>query len=161
MRDTFYTAIDIGTSKVTVLVSRVGSEGDLKVFGTGVVPSEGIHRGRVENIEEVRESVRSAVNEAQRYMRVTDASGVYVSVSGSHITSVNRREVLDNQATPEGISPQDAGRYAPGLLPQGGDRAADPARYSDGIHGGRAFRGAEPVGPRRQGYRSGLPRGHG
>ena len=50
MRDTFYTAIDIGTSKVTVLVSRVGTEGDLKVFGTGVVPSEGIQRGRVENI---------------------------------------------------------------------------------------------------------------
>jgi cell division protein FtsA len=118
MRDTFYTAIDIGTSKVTVLVSRVGSEGDLKVFGTGVVPSEGIHRGRVENIEEVRESVHSAVTEAQRYMRVTDASGVYVSVSGSHITSVNRREVLDNQATPDGISPKTLDGMLRGSFPK-------------------------------------------
>ena len=104
MRDKFYTAIDIGTSKVTVLVSRVGTEGDLKVFGTGTVPSEGIQRGRVENIEDAKESVHAALTEAQRYMGVTHSSGVYVSVSGSHISSVNRREVMDNQANVEDIS---------------------------------------------------------
>ncbi len=106
MRDTFYTAIDIGTSKVTALVSRVGSEGDLKVFGTGVVPSVGIQRGRVENIEDVRASVQAAMDEAQRYIGVTGPIGVYVSVSGSHISSVNRREVMDNEASGEDISPR-------------------------------------------------------
>ena len=106
MRDTFYTAIDIGTSKVTALVSRVGSEGDLKVFGTGVVPSEGILRGRVENVEDVRASVQAAMDEARRYIGATGPIGVYVSVSGSHIASVNRREVMDNQASPEDISPK-------------------------------------------------------
>lgn len=106
MRDKFYTAIDIGTSKVTVLVSRVGSEGDLKVFGTGVVPSEGIQRGRVENIEDAKGSVQAALREAQRYMGETDPSGIYVSVSGSHISSANRKEVLDNQAGTEDISPR-------------------------------------------------------
>lgn len=106
MRDTFYTAIDIGTSKVTVLVSRVGSDGDLKIFGTGAVPSAGIQRGRVENVEDVRESVLAAISEAQRYIGATDTSGVYVSVSGSHISSVNRREVLDNNATSDDISPK-------------------------------------------------------
>ncbi len=104
MRDKFYTAIDIGTSRVTVLVSRVGTEGDLKVFGTGIVPSEGIQRGRVENIEDAKASVHAAMTQAQRYMGETDPSGVYVSVSGSHISSVNRREVLDNQAEAEDIS---------------------------------------------------------
>ena len=104
MRDTFYTAIDIGTSKVTALVSRVGSEGDLKISGTGVVPSEGILRGRVENVEDVRASVQAAMDEARRYMGTTGPIGVYVSVSGSHIASVNRREVMDNQANPEDIS---------------------------------------------------------
>ena len=106
MRDTFYTAIDIGTSKVTALVSRVGSEGDLKVFGTGVVPSEGILRGRVENVEDVRASVQAAMDEARRYIGATGPIGVYVSVSGSHIASVNRREVMDNQANLEDISPK-------------------------------------------------------
>ena len=106
MRDKIYTAIDIGTSKVTVLVSRVGSEGDLKVFGTGVVPAEGIQRGLVENIEDARASVQAAMTEAQRYMGERDPSGVYVSVSGSHISSANRREVLDNHAGTEDISPR-------------------------------------------------------
>ncbi len=104
MRDTFYTAVDIGTSKVTVLLSRVGTEGDLKIFGTGVVPSEGIQKGRVENIEEVKATVQSALAEAQRYIGEPVASGAYVTVSGSHISSINRSEILDNQATQEDIS---------------------------------------------------------
>ena len=118
MRDTFYTAIDIGTSKVTALVSRVGSEGDLKVFGTGVVPSEGIQRGRVENIEDVRASVLAAMDEAQRYIGATGPIGVYVSVSGSHISSVNRREVMDNQATAEDISPKMLDTMIRGSVPK-------------------------------------------
>ena len=105
MRDTFYTAVDIGTSKVAALLSRVGTEGDLKIFGMGVVPSEGIQRGRVENIEEVRGSVDAALTEAQRYIGGESvSSGAYVSVSGSHISSVNRSEVLDNNENPDDIS---------------------------------------------------------
>lgn len=104
MRDTFYTAIDIGTSKVSVLVSRVGTEGDLKVFGTGIVPSEGIQKGRVENIEDVRASVEAAMVEAKRYMGEAEPNGVYVSVSGSHISSVNRKKTLDNREALEDIS---------------------------------------------------------
>ena len=113
MRDTFYTAVDIGTSKVTALLSRVGTEGDLKIFGIGVVPSEGIHRGRIENIEEVKASVSAALTEAQRYVGGESvSSGAYVSVSGSHITSINRSEILDNQENPEDIS----ARMIDGLL---------------------------------------------
>ena len=49
-RDTFYTAVDIGTDKVTSIMARVGSEGELKVLGTGVVTSQGMQKGRIENI---------------------------------------------------------------------------------------------------------------
>ena len=105
MRDTFYTAVDIGTSKVTVLLSRVGTEGDLKIFGTGVVPSDGIQRGRVDDIEEARASVKAALTEAQRYIGGESVTcSAYVSVSGSHTSSMNRSEILDNQATPDDIS---------------------------------------------------------
>ena len=113
MRDSFYTAVDIGTSKVTALLSRVGTEGDLKIFGIGVVPSEGIQRGRVENIEEVKASVNAALTEAQRYVGGESvSSGAYVSVSGSHISSINRSEILDNQENPDDIS----ARMIDGLL---------------------------------------------
>ena len=76
-RDTFYTAVDIGTDKVTSIMARVGSEGDLKVLGTGVVTSQGMQKGRIENIVEVQEAVRTSMEEAQRY--IGDACLLYTS----------------------------------------------------------------------------------
>ena len=95
-RDTFYTAVDIGTDKVTSIMARVGSEGELKVLGTGVVTSEGIQKGRIENIEEVKETVRASLEEAQRYIGKGTTTGVYTSVTGTHLTSLNTKEVVDN-----------------------------------------------------------------
>ena len=36
-KDTFYSAVDIGSSKIYSVVARIGAEGDLKVLGTGLV----------------------------------------------------------------------------------------------------------------------------
>ncbi len=95
-RDTFYTAVDIGTDKVTSIMARVGSEGELKVLGTGVVTSQGIQKGRIENIDEVKEAVRTSMEEAQRYIGNGAPTGVYTSVTGTHLSSLNTREVVDN-----------------------------------------------------------------
>ena len=45
-KEIFYTAVDIGTSKVCSIVARVGTEGELKILGTGVVDSQGVQKGR-------------------------------------------------------------------------------------------------------------------
>ena len=66
-KETFYTAIDVGTTKVCTIIARIGSEGELKVLGTGIVPSQGIQKGRVESISETQEAVRASLQEAQRY----------------------------------------------------------------------------------------------
>ena len=95
-RDTFYTAIDIGTDKVTSIMARVGSEGELKVLGTGVVTSQGMQKGRIENIVEVQEAVRTSMEEAQRYIGDAAPADVYTSVTGSHLSSLNTKEVVEN-----------------------------------------------------------------
>ncbi|MCH7842230.1 MAG: cell division protein FtsA [Chloroflexi bacterium] len=95
-RDTFYTAVDIGTDKVTSIMARVGSEGELKVLGTGVVTSQGVQKGRIENIDEVKEAVHTSLEEAQRYIGNGTPTGVYTSVTGTHLSSLNTREVVDN-----------------------------------------------------------------
>ena len=107
-RDTFYTAVDIGTDKVTSIMARVGSEGELKVLGTGVVTSQGMQKGRIENIDEVKETVRASMEEAQRYIGNGAPSGVYTSVTGTHLSSLNTREVVDN--------PDDVGDISAKLL---------------------------------------------
>ncbi len=95
-KEMFYTAVDIGTSKICSIVARVGNEGELKVLGTGMVPSEGIQKGRIESIEDVQAGVRSSLDESQRYIGRGVISGVYASVSGTHITCLNTKDVLSN-----------------------------------------------------------------
>ena len=95
-RDTFYTAVDIGTDKVTSIMARIGSEGELKVLGTGVVTSQGMQKGRIENIDEVKEAVGDSLEEAQRYIGAGAPTGVYASVTGTHLSSLNTKEVVDN-----------------------------------------------------------------
>ncbi|MDA1127336.1 MAG: cell division protein FtsA [Chloroflexi bacterium] len=107
-KDTFYTAVDIGTDKVTSIMSRVGSEGELKVLGTGVVASQGMHKGQIENLEEVQETVRTSLEEAQRYIGKGVPTGVYASVTGTHLTCLNTREIVDN--------PDDVGDISSRLL---------------------------------------------
>ena len=95
-RDTFYTAIDIGNSKVASVVARVGTEGELKILGSGIVPSQGMHKGRIERIEEVQTAVRSSLQEAQRYIGRGVVAGVYVGISGTHLSCLNTKEMVNN-----------------------------------------------------------------
>ena len=95
-KETFYSAVDIGSSKVFSVVARIGAEGELKVLGTGLVPSQGVQKGSIENIDEVRVAVRDSLEEAQRYVGRGIVSGVYAGVSGSHISCLNTKDVLEN-----------------------------------------------------------------
>jgi len=119
-RDTIYTAVDIGTDKVTSIMARVGSEGELKVLGTGVVASQGMQKGRLENIDEVKETVRASMEEAQRYIGDGAPSGVYTSVTGTHLSSLNTKEVVDNPDDVGDISAKLLDRLLRGSFPDVG-----------------------------------------
>ena len=103
-KEIFYTAVDIGTSKVCSIVARVGTEGELKILGTGVVASQGVQKGRIENIEEVQIAVRSSLEESQRYIGRGGISGAYVGVSGTHITCLNTRDFVNHPGDMSHIS---------------------------------------------------------
>ncbi len=44
-------ARDVGTSKVVVLVGEVANDGTLDIIGKGMVPTTGVKKGLVNNIE--------------------------------------------------------------------------------------------------------------
>ena len=119
-RDKFYTAVDIGTDKVTSIMARVGSEGELKVLGTGVVTSQGMQKGRIENIVEVQEAVRTSMEEAQRYIGDAAPADVYTSVTGSHLRSMNTKEVVENPDDVGDISGKLLDRLLRGSFPDVG-----------------------------------------
>jgi cell division protein FtsA len=88
-KDTIIASLDVGTSKVCALVARRRLDGGPELLGMGVAPSQGLRKGVVVNIRDVQESVRAAMDEATRSSSAF-SSGVYVSVTGSHLELFNR-----------------------------------------------------------------------
>jgi len=81
-------ALDIGTSRIVVVVAQHDEDGQLEVLGCGTTVSRGLKAGMVVNIEETVESIRRAVEEAEE---ITDCTirNVNVGIAGSHIHSIN------------------------------------------------------------------------
>lgn len=86
-------AIDVGTTKIATIVANVKAEDDIEVLGVGVVPSHGLHKGIVVNMDEARQSVAASVREAQRISGIRIDSAC-VGVTGRHISSLNNRGVV-------------------------------------------------------------------
>ena len=105
-REMFYTAIDLGTTKVCTIIARVGQEGDLRILGTGIVPSQGVIKGRVECIAETREAVKASLDEAQRYMS-RRISSAYLGITGDHISCINTKRDLNGERGERAISSRD------------------------------------------------------
>ena len=84
--------LDIGTSKVVVIVGEVSPDGTIDVVGLGSHPSRGLKKGVVVNIESTVQSIQRAVDEAER-MAGCRIHSVYTGISGSHIRGLNSHGV--------------------------------------------------------------------
>ncbi len=80
--------LDIGTSKVVAIIGEVSDGENIKVIGLGWHPSRGLKRGVVVNIDSTIQSIRRAIEEAEK-MAECEAVGVFAGISGSHIRSLN------------------------------------------------------------------------
>ena len=86
-------AIDVGTTKICVLVAEVDSSGSIEILGMGQYPSHGLKRGVVVNINETVNSIKKAVKEAEA-MSGAEIDSAIVGISGSHIKSFNSKGVV-------------------------------------------------------------------
>jgi cell division protein FtsA len=92
-KESFVGVIDVGSSKVCALVGEVGREGRVHLAGSGVVPSRGIRRGVVVNLEQAVDSISAAVAKVER-VSGHKIESAYVTLSGGHIGSQNNRGVV-------------------------------------------------------------------
>ena len=81
-------ALDIGTSKVVVIVAELQPDGILKIIGKGQHVSKGLKKGVVINIEQTMQAIQRAVEEAE-LMADCKITEVYTGIAGSHIKSIN------------------------------------------------------------------------
>ncbi|OAI39205.1 hypothetical protein AYO38_01690 [bacterium SCGC AG-212-C10] len=86
-------AIDVGSTKVSVVVGDIGDSGDVRILGVGVAPASGLSRGVIDNIQSAREAIAIAVEKAEQScgMRILSAT---IGISGAHITSQNNRGII-------------------------------------------------------------------
>lgn len=86
-------ALDIGTSKIAVLVGEGGQDNQIEVIGFGTHPSRGLKRGVVVNIESTVQSIQRAVEEAE-LMAGCEIRSAYTGIAGSHIRSLNSHGIV-------------------------------------------------------------------
>lgn len=75
--------VDVGTTKICALFGEE-KEGKLWVTGIGVVPSHGLKRGCIINLEEATHSIRKAIEKALSQAKA-EPTYVFTSVTGDHI----------------------------------------------------------------------------
>jgi cell division protein FtsA len=85
---TTLTAIDVGTTKVCTIIADFKDDGELRVVGTGIVRSSGIHKAMVVNMEDAKEAIRDSVRKAEMACNYKVESA-YVGITGRHVTASN------------------------------------------------------------------------
>jgi len=98
-KERIVTGIDIGSSKVCTIIASVSSEGysergsKVSVIGVSTVPSRGIKKGVVVDIDQAVEAIAESLEGAER-MAGYAVSSAYISVDGKHISSLNSHGVV-------------------------------------------------------------------
>lgn len=81
----FIISLDIGSSQVRVIVAEVNPDRTTHIVGVGTAESRGMKKGAIINIDQAVQSIRKAVDHAERMVGI-EISEVYVGVSGNHVS---------------------------------------------------------------------------
>ncbi len=93
MKKNIIAGLDLGTTKVCVVIAEKVDENRMDILGFGVAPSEGLHKGLVANIGKTAEAIRAAVSIASNRAGF-NITTINVGVAGEHITSIRHRNYV-------------------------------------------------------------------
>ena len=86
-------AVDIGTTKICVLIAQLNQYGDIEILGVGQQVSSGMKKGIVVNIARTVEALKKAIRQAEKMAGVAIDS-VVAGISGGHVSSFNSKGVV-------------------------------------------------------------------
>lgn len=93
MPEEIVTGIDIGTSKTATVIAKLAEGEEPRIMGFASVPSHGVKKGQIVDINQVTEALETSVEKAER-MAGSKVQSAYVSVGGPHIESLNSHGVV-------------------------------------------------------------------
>ena len=85
--------LDIGTTKICVVIAEVFDDDRVDVIGVGTAASSGMKKGVVVNIESTVKAIRKAIDSASD-MAGCDIETVYVGIAGNHIKGFNSPGII-------------------------------------------------------------------
>lgn len=104
-RSKIHVGLEIGTSKICMVVGEVKTDGSVKILGVGQAKSVGVRKGEIFDFPQVRACIKEALVRAEDESDV-EIGSVFLAVTGSHFTGVNHQgffRLPDGQDT---IEPQ-------------------------------------------------------
>lgn len=108
-REAVLVALDVGTSTVAALIGEVMRDGHVNILGHGTVPSSGLKKGNVVNIDMTVRSIRDAVERAER-LSGFKIDRAFVNVSGANVESFNSPGTVAVTGHSREVTREDIGR---------------------------------------------------
>jgi cell division protein FtsA len=106
MENNIIVGLDIGTTKIAVLVGRRNEYGKIEIIGRGKAESLGVRKGQVLNIDQTVTAIVTAVEQASAEANV-DIKVVNVGIAGQHIRSMQHRGIRIRKNVEEEITRED------------------------------------------------------
>lgn len=107
--DKIVVGLDIGTTKICVIVGRRNEYGKLEVLGMGKAVSDGVVRGIVTNIDKTVSGIEKAIAEAEEQSGI-NIGVVNVGIAGQHIKSSIHHGSITRNSTDDEITVEDVNR---------------------------------------------------
>ncbi|MEO8209127.1 MAG: cell division protein FtsA, partial [bacterium] len=101
--------LDVGTTKICVIVARVKEDNNIDILGIGKAPSFGLHRGIVVNPNKTTESIKAALEEAELNSGVS-INSVSVGIAGHYIRCIQSSSIIGINNSDRIIQEEDIAR---------------------------------------------------
>lgn len=109
MEDKIIVGLDIGTTKICVIVGKKNEFGKLEILGMGKAVSDGVIRGIVTNIDKTVRAIEKAIAEASDQSGI-EINVVNVGIAGQHIKSAVHHGGITLKSQDEEITIEDIAR---------------------------------------------------
>jgi cell division protein FtsA len=92
-KEQYIVGLDIGTQNLRVVQAKIEETGSLSIIGASSVPSSGMRKGVIVDIEEAVSSISAVLEKVERMTGVPVAQA-NISVGGNHITCLESKGVI-------------------------------------------------------------------
>ena len=93
-KDNIIVGIDVGSANIRTVIAQSFSDVEIpRIIGVGTVPSSGIRRGVISDVEEVVKNVNESVEKAERMAGLT-VKNANINIGGTEISFQNSKGVI-------------------------------------------------------------------